>query len=563
MSLHKLWAGSGYEYLTRQVARQDAPIRAGSLASYYTERGETPGVWVGSGLAGVEGLGAGDVVTAEQMRSLFGPGLHPLAEGRVAAAREAGAVGKAAAGGCDSGTPFRLRSTAGRAVRCRGDAAAAARAGGTADLLRRPSPARSEMVSEVAAEWFERHHGRAPVDARELAGGGGPVVAAVAATCGGFDLTFSPVKSVSALWAVAPPLSRQRSRSAHRAAVEDALRFVEQQALFSREGARGVRQVEVTGLVATAFTHRDSRAGDPDLHTHVAVANKVQTRQGKWLAIDGRVLYGGNGRRVGDVQHRAGTSPAGTTRTPLRCETCPGWQRREVRELVGVDPRLLVAWSSRRQAIDVRRGELARSLPTADRPPSDPSRKRGHWLSRPRSRRATGKHEPRTLDEQRASWASQAADVLGGSRQVAAMVSRTLEPRPAAVAERVDAAWVARTAAEVTAVMESERAVWGPFHLQAEAQRQIRGAGHDPGLAPHLVDLVVAEAANQAVRLAGPLGVPEPPVLRRSDGVSVYEVAGSARWTSSRVIVAEKRSSGPRRTTRWSTRRPGAQCRSP
>ena len=45
------------------------------------------------------------------------------------------------------------------------------------------------------------------------------------------------------------------------------------------------------GLVAAAFTHRDSRAGDPDLHTHVAVANKVQTLDGRWLSIDGRVLF--------------------------------------------------------------------------------------------------------------------------------------------------------------------------------------------------------------------------------------------------------------------------------
>jgi hypothetical protein len=44
-------------------------------------------------------------------------------------------------------------------------------------------------------------------------------------------------------------------------------------------------------LVAAAFTHRDSRAGDPDLHTHVAVANKVQTLAGRWLSIDGRVLH--------------------------------------------------------------------------------------------------------------------------------------------------------------------------------------------------------------------------------------------------------------------------------
>jgi hypothetical protein len=52
------------------------------------------------------------------------------------------------------------------------------------------------------------------------------------------------------------------------------LAFLERHALFTRLGTNGVRQVEVAGLVAAAFTHRDSRAGDPDLHTHVAVANK-------------------------------------------------------------------------------------------------------------------------------------------------------------------------------------------------------------------------------------------------------------------------------------------------
>src|SRR4249920_3841048 len=62
-------------------------------------------------------------------------------------------------------------------------------------------------------------------------------------------------------------------------------------ALFTREGARGIRQVNVQGLVAAVFTHRDSRSGDPDLHTHVAVANKVQTLEGRWLSIDGRVLF--------------------------------------------------------------------------------------------------------------------------------------------------------------------------------------------------------------------------------------------------------------------------------
>src|SRR5215204_2983999 len=84
MSLHKLTAGSGYDYLTRQVAALDATDKGHTgLASYYTERGESPGVWVGSGMDGIDGLDVGDPVTAEQMRALFACGLHPLAELRL------------------------------------------------------------------------------------------------------------------------------------------------------------------------------------------------------------------------------------------------------------------------------------------------------------------------------------------------------------------------------------------------------------------------------------------------------------------------------------------------
>ena len=80
MSLHKLTAGSGYDYLTRQVAAMDATDKGHTgLASYYTEKGETPGVWVGSGMEGIDGLDAGDVVTADHMQNLFGAGHHPLA----------------------------------------------------------------------------------------------------------------------------------------------------------------------------------------------------------------------------------------------------------------------------------------------------------------------------------------------------------------------------------------------------------------------------------------------------------------------------------------------------
>jgi hypothetical protein len=43
MSIHKLTAGAGYDYLTRQVVALDATEKGHTgLASYYTERGETP-----------------------------------------------------------------------------------------------------------------------------------------------------------------------------------------------------------------------------------------------------------------------------------------------------------------------------------------------------------------------------------------------------------------------------------------------------------------------------------------------------------------------------------------
>src|SRR6185436_11529655 len=85
MSIHKLTAGSGYDYLTRQVAALDATHKGHvGLASYYTARGETPGAWTGAGLAGIDGLAVGDPVTAEQMKALFGLGLHPLAAQRQA-----------------------------------------------------------------------------------------------------------------------------------------------------------------------------------------------------------------------------------------------------------------------------------------------------------------------------------------------------------------------------------------------------------------------------------------------------------------------------------------------
>jgi TrwC relaxase len=111
MSMHKLTAGSGYDYLTRQVAALDATDKGHvGLADYYSAKGESPGRWVGAGMDGIDGLAAGDPVTAEQMQALFGAGLHPLAAERLAAILDAEFSTKVAEAAGRLGAPFKVYS---------------------------------------------------------------------------------------------------------------------------------------------------------------------------------------------------------------------------------------------------------------------------------------------------------------------------------------------------------------------------------------------------------------------------------------------------------------------
>jgi TrwC relaxase len=208
MSMHKLTAGSGYDYLTRQVAALDSTEKGhAGLASYYTERGESPGVWIGSGLDGIDGLAAGDPVTAEQMRALFGCGLHPLAElwqqqleGPDLTLRDFQNVSRL-------GVPFRIVDNDLRPFRvevAKRIAALNAAIGGPAGASIAAAD-RARVRTQVAREFFLAEHGREPRDARELAGQIAKDSRPRTQTVAGYDLTFSPVKSVSTLWAVADP----------------------------------------------------------------------------------------------------------------------------------------------------------------------------------------------------------------------------------------------------------------------------------------------------------------------------------------------------------------------
>ena len=155
-----------------------------------------------------------------------------------------------------------------------------------------PPEVRAWVRTAVGTALFAAEHGREAADAQELSGFVNRASRVGSKAVAGFDLTFSPVKSVSALWALADPAIAREIAAAHDAAVAHTMALARARPpRYTRLGRDGVRQVEVRGLVAAAFTHRTSRAGDPDLHTHVAVSNKVQTLDGRWRALDGRVLF--------------------------------------------------------------------------------------------------------------------------------------------------------------------------------------------------------------------------------------------------------------------------------
>jgi len=477
------------------------------------------------------------------MRSLFGAGMHPLAAQRLERPDAADLTGTNIKAATRLGAPFKVYAGEVSPFRIEVAKRIATRRAAAGQLADESVSAalRAQVRTEVAWEFFRAEHGRDPVDAREIAAAIAKASRPRTQTVAGYDLTFSPVKSVSSLWAVADPHVAAQIERANQAAVQDALTFIERHALFTRQGRNGVRQVNVTGLVAAAFTHRDSRAGDPDLHTHVAVANKVQTLDGRWLSIDGRVLFKAtvaasetyNTALEHHLRDRLGV------RFAERADTGPG--KRPVREIVGVDPALNQRWSTRRVLIKDRQGVLAaRFQRDHGRPPTPVEALQLAQQATLETRDA--KHEPRSLEEQRTTWYAQAAATIGGPDAVRAMISKTLNPT-SAPSPAVDAEWLPVTAEKVLTAVEEQRSTWQSWHVRAEAQRHIRAAEIDTDEVDQLVELLVAEVLKtRSVALTRTEdGISEPAALRRADGSSVYTVAGSELFTSSRILAAEER----------------------
>jgi conjugative relaxase-like TrwC/TraI family protein len=335
MTLHKLHAGDGYTYLTRQVAAGDGGRTPGQqLADYYTATGNPPGRWVGAGAVDVAVSGR---VREDQMRALFGRGLHPDAEQIIALETTNGATDEEAARAAKLGRAFPQYQ---------------------------PLLPRSERVAVRLAE-FEVEHGHPPsrlvrskIEAQEARRDRRAVA--------GYDLVFTPVKSASLLWALGSASTREAVEAAHHEAVAQTLTWLEAETAFGRVGDAGEQQIDTRGFLATAFDHRDSRAGDPDLHTHVAVSNRVRARDdypdgtARWLSLDARVIHAA--AVAASERYNTRFEDALTRRLGVAFVDRPdagGRDKRVVREIAGIPQALIKHFSKRRVAIEDRYQALA------------------------------------------------------------------------------------------------------------------------------------------------------------------------------------------------------------
>ena len=538
MTLHKLAAGSGYTYLTRQVAAHDATeIRQAGLASYYEEKGEAPGRWVGSGPAGLD-LALGDAVTEEQMKLLFGQGQHPRSGEPEAATRGWGALGRA----FPTFAATTLRQEVAQAF---SDHNTSRGVPWNAPI---PAEERARIRTAVATAAFARDHGRPPRDDAELTGFLAAASRPAQVPVAGYDLTFSPVKSVSALWSLAPLEVAGQVEAAHAAAVRSTLAMLEREVAFTRVGKGGIRQVPVTGLVAAAFDHRDSRAGDPDLHTHLVVSNRVQAlagEGGKWLTLDGRMLF--KAKVMASEHYNTRLEAELTDRLGVRFVERPGPQgRRPVREIDGLDPRLLEAWSSRRRDITDRQRALAETF-QADHGRA-PTRIESLALAQQANLETRpDKHEPRSLRDQRKKWRAEAEAMLAepgrpGASAVAHMLAGVLGRGRQHVVHRGGYEGGNDISTRVLAVLEASRSTWQVWHVRAEALRQARYAGVPLADVDETVRVVTERVTQQlSVFVTETRDLGEPEILRREDGESVYTVHGSRTYTSTGVFDAERR----------------------
>lgn len=225
-------------YLMSTVQEEGLEVTGNTRASYYVNQGTPHGRWLGMGALAL-GLDVSQPVTEVQLAALFGKGSHPDDPSLTL------------------GQPFAAQTALSERI--------------------------EERVKVLDPDLSPELHA-ARVDAIVEEEAAKKTVTSVS----GFEMVFSPPKSVSSWWSMADPALKDQIRDAHHEAMCETIKKLERDVARTRTGDGGVAQLEVQGVAAASFDHYDNREGDPQLHTHVLVSNRVQGVDGKWRTLDSR-----------------------------------------------------------------------------------------------------------------------------------------------------------------------------------------------------------------------------------------------------------------------------------
>ena len=559
MTIHRVSAGDGYEYYTQEVASADERReRKQEFGDYYLQSGAPAGVWMGNEIS--RHFGISGEVTEQQMRDLFGQGKRPDAQ--VIRDEKDGVVDERE---LLLGNPYAVYPEFHQeftdAVREAIDDFRSDNDGAE------PSARRlAQFRRQIAHDMFVADRHREPADAAELTRFLTTQVSTSTQAVAGFDLTFSVPKSVSVMWALGDTDLRSRVERAHTRAIEETLTWLEAEVIGSRAGRNGVRRVSVDGVMAARFRHYDSRAGDPQLHDHLLVSNKVfipfgrknedGTPAGVWRTIDSKALYKAvvaSSTRYDNALMSHLTNDLGVTFEQRGGDDCATKM-----EISDVPETLVEQFSTRRTSIKGRLAELvdrytqlhgsrpgrvatmrlAQQATLETRRPKEhvplPDRIR-QWRSASPVRYTAG-----ALDDAKRTREAEALREPSARQRLAAL----LHLRPPAAPGRPELGPVsdAELARRVLAALEERRSTWTLRHVQAEAARQLAVATAGADCDGDRITLLTTRVLNDPDMIL--LSTPEP-VLHQAradkNGKSVYDHPDMWRYTSPGVVTRETR----------------------
>lgn len=394
--------------------------------------------------------------------------------------------------------------------------------------------------SEVEEEHLRRMLGelRDPLTGDPV--GATPLLSDKRVPVAGFDLTFSVPKSVSVAWALADPETKAAIYGCHRRAVEYVLSYAERHVFRSRSGARGAIEEDITGVVAAAFTHWDSRSGDPQLHDHLVVWNRaVSVSDGTWRTLDSRGLF--KAAVMLSELHQGVLSDLLTDALDV------GWEGRSRRhsehrryEVVGVGEVLMEEFSRRAEQVEARTGELRAGFVAAQG--RQPTTVEAMRIRQQATLETRPKKEHRSVAEMSTGWRQRAEPYLGPAPEQLAWVASLASRNDLPILHACDlgGAILADAARAARDTVASRRATFSRHNVAAETLRLLHGvrfASPDDRVA--VAEGITTLAVEGALLLNPPELSPTPEAFVRADGTSRLQPESHRIYTTEEILEAE------------------------